>query len=102
VTWDFTVADYTVDFRATFEKPNGDTQEVAVAEQYAAEAPPYEGRFIPEEHEISEKGILVLKFDNSFSYWRSKTVRWRLDGAVLESERAALDETFDVKEVDVD
>jgi len=44
----------------------------------------------------------VLKFDNTFSYWRSKTVRWRLDGAVLESEQAALDETFDVKDTELD
>jgi hypothetical protein len=60
------------------------------------------GAKIPEEHGIVEKGILVLTFDNSFSYWRSKTVRWRLDGAVLESEQAALDKAFDVEDVEID
>ena len=48
------------------------------------------------------KGILVLKFDNTFSYWRSKTVRYRLDGAVLESEQATLDKAFDVEDVEID
>jgi hypothetical protein len=102
VTWDFSVADYTIDFRARFEPPSGEPVEVAVAMQHAAESPAYEGRFIPEEHGIVEKGILVLTFDNSFSYWRSKTVRWRLDGAVLESEQAALDKAFDVEDVEID
>ena len=30
VTWDFSVADYTVDFRATFESPAGQSTEIAV------------------------------------------------------------------------
>ena len=34
VTWDFSVADYTIDFRARFEPPSGEPVEVAIAVYY--------------------------------------------------------------------
>jgi len=75
VEWDFTLADFSISFSATFraEGADGEVVQLQHVEKHEASNGPVSGRFEP-----SSAGKLKLTFDNRFSMMRSKEIVFRV------------------------
>lgn len=77
VLWQFSTMDYDVGFGLDFERVNEDgttvLEPILPVMRVNANSQVVEGR-----HETSSDGAWLLKFDNSYSYLRSKTIFYRI------------------------
>lgn len=77
--WDWVLADFTVNFTATFHPAGGaDPVELQNLDQYSSSDGPVVGSL-----EVKGPGEMELVFDNSFSWARGKTVQLRVQPSTL-------------------
>ncbi|CAJ1363941.1 unnamed protein product [Effrenium voratum] len=72
--WDFILSGYSIDFAANFVPSSGEPEELQRAEQYQAEAGPFEGGAGP----FRSAGQVELVFSNTFSMLRGKSLQCRV------------------------
>eukprot|EP00123_Amoebidium_parasiticum_P014099 comp22328_c0_seq1/m.33190 comp22328_c0_seq1/g.33190 ORF comp22328_c0_seq1/g.33190 comp22328_c0_seq1/m.33190 type:complete len:527 (-) comp22328_c0_seq1:493-2073(-) len=74
--WEFAVETYDINFGVSFEYTHeGRTNIVPILPLFTQSAT---NQVIRGSHVAEHKGVYLLKFDNTYSYWRSKTVYYRV------------------------
>jgi hypothetical protein len=76
--WEYATEAYDISFSVFLEYQEPESSHTSVIPILPAMRKDCEGRVVRGSHHSPYPGVYLLKFDNSFSYWRAKEIFFRV------------------------